>query len=81
MFRDIHYSEVAGLYDVTVTYYDNDDVGGVLLFGCAICMYFRLWVCNTVIGTVSVDGGYSEQGTGWCGESFEMIVSCDREEG
>jgi len=26
-------------------------------------------------------GGYSEQGTGWCGESFEMIVSCDREEG
>ena len=33
-------------------YYDNDDVGG------AICLYFRLWVCNrpTVIGTVSVDG-------------------------
>ena len=25
-------------------------------FGCAICMYFRLWVCNTVIGTVTVDG-------------------------
>ena len=25
-------------------------------FGCAICMYFRLWVCNTVIGTVPVDG-------------------------
>ena len=28
----------------------------VCLFGCAICLYFRLWVCNTVIGTVPVDG-------------------------
>ena len=53
-----------GLYDVTV--------GGVLvtvtcrtgimmlvvycLFVCAICLYFRLWVYNTVIGTVPVDG-------------------------
>ena len=39
-------------------YYYNDDVGGVLFvfFGCAICLYFRLWVCNTVIGTVLVDG-------------------------
>ena len=27
-----------------------------LFFGCAICLYFRLWVCNTVIGTVPVDG-------------------------
>ena len=62
MFRDIHYSEVAGLYDVTVTYYDNYDVGGVLLFGCAICMYFRLWVCNTVIGTVPVDGWVQRAG-------------------
>ena len=26
------------------------------LFVCAICLYFRLWVCNTVIGTVPVDG-------------------------
>ena len=36
------------------------------LFGCAICMYFRLWVCNTVIGTVTVDGwtGTARQGTG-----------------
>jgi len=25
-------------------------------------------------------GGYSEQWTGWCGESFEMIVSSDSEE-
>ena len=25
-------------------------------------------------------GGYSEQGTGRCGESFEMIDSCDSEE-
>jgi len=24
---------------------------------------------------------YSEEGTGRCGESFEMIASCDREEG
>ena len=23
---------------------------------CAICLYFRLWVYNTVIGTVPVDG-------------------------
>ena len=47
--------------DVQNGYYDNDDVGGVLfvclfVFGCAICLYFRLWVYNTVIGTVPVDG-------------------------
>ena len=28
----------------------------LFVFGCAICLYFRLWVCNTVIGTVPVDG-------------------------
>ena len=27
-----------------------------IVFGCAICVYFRLWVGSTVIGTVAVDG-------------------------
>jgi len=31
-------------------------------FGCAICMYIRLWVCNTVSGTVSVDGWVQRPG-------------------
>ena len=49
-------------------------------------MYFSLWVCNTVIGTVVVDGrtvtsSIASRVAGRCGESFEMIVSCDREEG
>jgi len=29
---------------------------GYCFFGCAMCVYFRLWVCNTVIGTVAVEG-------------------------
>jgi len=50
-----------GLYDVTVTC----RTGGIMIimmlvaycfFCCAICVYFRLWVCNTVIGTMPVDG-------------------------
>ena len=49
----------------------------------AICVYFRLWVGSTVIGTVAVDGwsvtsGTARTGTGRCGESFEMTLSCDR---
>ena len=52
-----------GLYDVTVgrvlvTATCRTGIMMVVvycLFVCAICLYFRLWVCNTVIGTVHVD--------------------------
>ena len=36
----------------------------LFVFGFAICLYFRLWVCNTVIGTVPVDGWVQRAGTG-----------------
>ena len=41
------------------------------LFGCAICMYFRLWVCNTVIGTVTVDGW-----TGTASRGLGVLLAC-----
>ena len=42
--------------------------------------------CNTVTGTVPVDGwtvtsSIASRVAGRCGESFEMIASCNREEG
>jgi len=41
------------------------------LFSCAICMYFRLWVCNTVIGTVTVDGW-----TGTASRGLGVVLAC-----
>ena len=50
-----------GLYDVTVACRTGIMIMMMLVVygffsGCAICVYFRLWVCNTVIGTMPVDG-------------------------
>ena len=44
------------------------------LFVCAICLYFRLWVCNTVIGTVPVDG------VGTASRGLVKVLICDSEE-
>ena len=41
------------------------------LFGCAICMYFRLWVCNTAIDTVTVDGW-----TGTASRGLGVVLAC-----
>jgi len=42
-------------------------------FGCAIWMFFRLWVCNTVIGTLSVDGW---TGTGTASRGLGVVLAC-----
>ena len=34
----------------------------LFVFSCAICLYFRLWVCNMVIGTVPADGWVQRAG-------------------
>ena len=39
--------------------------------GCAICTYFRLLVCNTVIGTVTVDGW-----TGTASRGLGVVLAC-----
>ena len=64
-----------GLYDVTVgrvlvTATCRTDIMIMMMLvvyclfvlGFAICLYFRLWVCNTVIGTVPVDGWVQRAG-------------------
>jgi len=41
------------------------------LFGCAICMYFRLWVCNTATDTVTVHGW-----TGTASRGLGVVLAC-----
>ena len=46
-----------------------------IVFGCAICVYFRLWVGSTVIGTVAVDGWSVTSGTARTGLGGVVKVS------
>jgi len=73
MLCDMHYAEVGGLYDVTVTCRTGGimiimmfvvlteaalvTTSGYCFFGCAVCVYFRLWLqygdwYSVVIGIV-----------------------------